>query len=157
MDWISVAIGAIDELRKILISLSAKSKSTNVHKKLIIRELRDNLKKYINVFKNKLSIDLLIDNISNIEITNAIRDDFDFDKLKKGTISEDLIKEPRNRKYIGWTATKLIDKIDEKIEELKSLKLLNNGTITNLLKTKINLMLSNQFYRMKLLARFINE
>ena len=157
MNWISAAISTIDELRNILSLLSTKSKSKNIHKKLIIRELRDNIKKYINVFKNKLSNDLLIDNISNTEIKNAIKDNFNFNKLTRGTISENLIKEPRNKKYIGWTAAKLTDKIDEKTEELKSLKQLNNGTVENLLKTRINLMLSNQFFRMKLLARFINE
>lgn len=157
MDWITTALGTIGDLTNILKLLTAKSKSTNIHKKLIIRELRDNLKKYINVFKNKLSIDLLIDCISNTEIKNGILDNFDFNKLKKGNISEDIVKEDRNRKYIDWTAEKLIDKIDEKTEELKNLKQLNKGTVANLSNTNINLMLSNQFFRMKLLAKFINE
>ena len=157
MDWISGGLGAIGEFRNILTSLTAKSKSTNVHKKLIIRELRDNLRKYESVFKNNLSVDLLIDNLDNEAVENAIQDNFDFKKLKRGEIPEKLIREPRNKKYAGWTAETLIDKIDEKIEELKNLKRLNKGTVLDLRHSNTHLMLSNLFYRMKLLARFIND
>ena len=157
MSWIAIAIGAIGELRELFGLLTAKSKTTNVHKKMIIRELRDNLKRYESVFKNRLSINALIDDISNEAIEKAINDNFNFKKLKKGYIPESIIHEPRNRKYIGWTAEAIVEKIDEKTEELKCIKRLNGGTVASLAKTNINLMLSNQFYRMKLLGRFINE
>ena len=84
------------EFRNILTALTAKSKSTNVHKKLIIRELRDNLRKYESVFKNNLSVDLLVDNLDNEAVEKAIQDNFDFKKLKKGEIPEKI--NPRTQK-----------------------------------------------------------
>jgi hypothetical protein len=64
------------------------------------------------------------------------------------------VKDERNRKYTGWDAEKLLDKIDEKIEELKILKKMNANTVSGL-KNNTGLMLSNLYYRMKLLADFI--
>ena len=43
------------------------------------------------------------------------------------------------------------------IRELKNLKRLNKGTVLDLRHSNTNLMLSNLFYRMKLMARFIND
>jgi hypothetical protein len=60
----------------------------------------------------------------------------------------------RNKKYIGWNAERLIDKIDEKIEELKNIKRMNGGSVANV-KNNLSLMLSNLYYRMKLLANLI--
>jgi hypothetical protein len=60
----------------------------------------------------------------------------------------------RNKKYIGWDADKIVDKIDEKIEELKNIKKMNGNTVEKA-KNNVGLMLSNLFFRMKLLADFI--
>jgi hypothetical protein len=65
------------------------------------------------------------------------------------------ILDERNKKYAGWTSGRLLEKIDEKIEELKTIKRLNNGTAQ--VKNNISLMLSNLYFRMKLLADFIRE
>jgi hypothetical protein len=62
----------------------------------------------------------------------------------------------RNKKYIGWTAEKLIEKIDEKIVELKLLKKMNKGSVEKV-KNNVQLMISNLYYRMKLLADFIKS
>lgn len=51
---------------------------------------------------------------------------------------------------------KLMDKIDEKIEELKNIKKMNKGTVENV-KNNISLMMSNLYYRMKLMADFIRS
>jgi hypothetical protein len=49
----------------------------------------------------------------------------------------------------------VLEKIDEKIEELKTIKRLNNGTAG--VKNNIGLMISNLYFRMKLLADFIRN
>jgi archaellum component FlaC len=49
-----------------------------------------------------------------------------------------------------------MDKIDEKIEELKNIKKMNKGTVENV-KNNISLMMSNLYYRMKLMADFIRS
>jgi len=79
---------------------------------------------------------------------------FKFRKLKAGTIEPYHVFNDRNKKYIGWDAEKLIDKIDEKIEELKNIKKMNKGSVVDA-KNNVSMMLSNLYYRMKLLADFI--
>jgi len=53
-------------------------------------------------------------------------------------------------------AERLTDKIDEKIEELKNIKKMNGNSVEKA-KNNISLMLSNLYYRMKLLADFIQS
>jgi hypothetical protein len=74
--------------------------------------------------------------------------------LKAGIIEPYHVFDDRNKKYIGWDAEKLVDKIDEKIEELKIIKKMNNGSVEKT-NNNVSLMLSNLYYRMKLLADFI--
>jgi len=50
----------------------------------------------------------------------------------------------------------LIDKIDEKIVELKNIKKMNNNTVKEV-KNNITLMMSNLYFRMKLMADFIQS
>jgi hypothetical protein len=68
---------------------------------------------------------------------------------------EDIFEE-RNKRYAGWTAEKLADKIDEKIVELKNIKKLNGGSFKNI-KNDIPQMISNLYFRMKLMADFIKS
>ena len=83
-----------------------------------------------------------------------LKNNFVFKKLKAGSIEPYHIEDERNRRYQGWNAEKLSDKIDEKIEELKNIKKMNGGSVEKV-KNDISKMLSNLFYRMKLLADFI--
>ena len=79
-----------------------------------------------------------------------------FKKLQSGKIEPSLIEDDRNKKYIGWDAEKLVDKIDEKIVELKNIKKMNNGSVKDV-KNNIPLMMSNLYFRMRLLADFIRS
>ncbi len=117
-------------------------------------ELRNNLNVFKNGFLNEVPYDTMIDLLCNDAIQQAIRVNFQFNKLKAGCIEASHIYDDRNRKYSGWTAEKLIDKIDEKIVELKNIKKMNNGSVREV-KNNISLMMSNLYYRMKLLADFI--
>jgi uncharacterized protein YllA (UPF0747 family) len=67
-----------------------------------------------------------------------------------------MIYEDRNKKYTGWTAEKLVDKIDEKIVELKNIKKMNRDSVKDV-RNNISLMMSNLYFRMKLLADFIQS
>jgi hypothetical protein len=109
-----------------------------------------------NGFINEVSYDSIIDLLSNEAVQQAVRENFPFKRLRAGTISARLIKDDRNKKYVGWTAEKLTDKIDEKIVELKNLKKMNNGTVMQV-KNNISLMMSNLYFRMKLMADFITD
>ncbi len=151
LEWLKTGMGPLKDL---LSFLNSEGKTTDVLKKQVIRELRNNLNIFHNAYLNKVSPDIMIELLSNEAIRKAIEENFKFRKLKPGRIEPYHIRDDRNKKYIGWEADKLIDKIDEKIEELKLIKKMNGGSVATV-KNNISLMLSNLYYRMKLLADFI--
>jgi len=139
-----------------LLFLYKKSKTNDVNKKQVIIELRDNLNVFKNGFINQTSYDTMIDLLSRDAIQSAIKENFSFKKLRAGTIPVSNIYEERNKKYAGWTSEKLVDKIDEKIVELKNIKKMNHNTVIDA-RNNISLMMSNLYFRMKLLADFIKS
>jgi len=153
LDWLKTGIGPLKDL---LTYLNKESKTADVQKKQLIRELKNNLNIFHNAYLNNVSPDVMIDLLSNEAIKEAIRTSFKFKKLKAGAIEARFVKDERNKKYIGWDAEKLVDKIDEKIEELKNIKKMNGNTMVKV-KNNVSLMLSNLYYRMKLLADFIKQ
>ena len=150
-EWLKTGIGPLKDL---ITFLNKESKTSDVLKKQLIRELRNNLNIFNNGYRNEVSADVIIDLLSNDAIKEAIKNNFKFRKLRGGNITFYHIFDERNRRYQGWDAEKLIDKIDEKIEELRDIKKMNGGSVAKV-KNDIPQMLSNLFYRMKLLADFI--
>jgi hypothetical protein len=153
MDWLKTGIAPLKDLVDFLYK---KSQTNDVIKKQVIMELRNNLNVFKNGYLNEVAYDTMIDLLSNESIQHAIKSNFSFKKLKGGTISPDQIYNDRNKKYSGWTAERLIDKIDEKIVELKNIKKMNNGSVKEV-RNNVTLMMSNLYYRMKLLADFIQS
>jgi hypothetical protein len=151
MEWLNTGIAPLKDL---ISFLHTQSRTNNVHKKQLIRELRNNLNVFKNGFLNNAPYDPLIDLLSNEAIKEAIKAHFSFKRLKAGVIEARLVYNDRNKKYVGWTTERLVDKIDEKIEELRNIKKLNGDTVLTV-KNNIPLMMSNLYYRMKLLADFI--
>ena len=80
---------------------------------------------------------------------------FVFNKIKKGKINAKHVFDDRNKKYIGWTGARLFDKIDEKIEELRTIKKLYPNLEDS--KRNVSVMIANLYYRMRLLADFIRQ
>lgn len=151
LDWLKTGIGPLKDL---LSFLSKEGKTNDVLKKQLIRELRNNLNIFHNAFLNEVPADVMIDMLANEMIKKGVENNFKFKKLKAGSIEPYHVFDDRNKKYIGWDAERLTDKIDEKIEELKNIKKMNGNSVVHA-KNNISLMLSNLFYRMKLLADFI--
>lgn len=151
LEWLKTGITPLKDL---LTFLNKESKTADVLKKQVIRELRNNLNIFHNAFLNEVKPDVMIEMLSNEAIKEAIRNNFKFNKLKPGSIEPYHVFDDRNKKYIGWDAEKLVEKIDEKIEELKNIKKMNGNSVEKV-KNNISLMLSNLYYRMKLLADFI--
>lgn len=152
-EWLKTGIGPLKDL---LTFLTKESKTSDIIKRQLIRELRDNLNIFQNAFLNNIKPDVMIEMLSNEAIKEAIKNNFKFKKLKSGTIQAFHARDDRNKKYIGWNAERLIDKIDEKIEDLKNIRKMNNNSVENA-KNNVSLMLSNLYYRMKLLADFIKN
>ncbi len=153
MEWLNSSLAPLKEL---LAFLYKKAKTNDVNKKQVIMELRDNLNVFKNGFFNQSPNDTMIDLLSRDAIQAAIRENFTFKKLRHGTINTAIIYDDRNKKYAGWTAEKLVDKIDEKIVELKNIKKMNNNSVKDV-RNNISLMMSNLYFRMKLLADFIKS
>lgn len=153
LEWLKTGIGPLKDL---LTFLNKEGKTNDILKKKLIRELINNLNIFHNAFLNKVSADIMIDMLSNEAIKEAMGNNFKFRKLKHRAIKPSDVKDERNKKYIGWTAEKLVDRIDEKIEELKNIKKMNGNSVKEV-RNNISLMLSNLFYRMKLLADFIRS
>ena len=151
MEWLNVGIGPLKDL---IAFLSKQSRTNDVQKKQLMMELRNNLNVFKNGFINNTPYDRMIDLLSNEAIQEAIKNNFSFKKLRKGMIEASHVFDERNKKYIGWTAEKIIDKIDEKIVEIKNIKKMNADTVKEI-KNNISLMMSNLYFRMKLLADFI--
>lgn len=151
LEWLKTGISPLKDL---IDFLYRKSQTNDVQKKQVIMELRNNLNVFKNGFMNEVPYDTMIDMLSNDAIQQAIKTNFAFNKLRAGTIQPYHVYDDRNKKYLGWTVDKLMDKIDEKIVELKNIKKMNNGTVKEV-KNNMSLMMSNLYYRMKLLADFI--
>jgi hypothetical protein len=151
LEWLKTGIGP---LKDILTFLNKEGKTNDILKRQVLRELRNNLNIFHNAYLNEVSPDIMIDMLANSAINEAMNANFKFRKLKAGTIEPYHVFNDRNKKYIGWDAEKLIDKIDEKIEELKNIKKMNKGSVVDA-KNNVSMMLSNLYYRMKLLADFI--
>lgn len=152
-EWFKTALGPLKDL---VAFLNTEAKTHDIHKKQVIRELRNNLNIFHNGFLNQVSQDVLIDLLQNDCYKEALKNNFKFKKLKPGKIEPYHILDERNRRYQGWDAERMMDKIDEKIEELKNIKKMHNGSVSSV-KNNISLMLSNLFFRMKLLADFIQS
>jgi hypothetical protein len=152
-EWLKTGIGPLKDL---ITFLNKEGKTSDILKKQVIRELRNNLNIFHNAYLNQVPADVMIDMLGNEAIKEGIKNNFKFRKLKAGRIEPYHVFDDRNRKYAGWDSEKLIDKIDEKIEEVKNIKKMNGGTVEKV-NNNISLMLSNIYYRMKLLADFIQS
>ena len=95
-EWLKTGIGPLKDL---VTFLNKESKTSDIIKKQVIRELRNNLNIFHNGFINNISQDTLIDMLANDMIKEAIKNNFKFKKLKPGRIEPYHIYEERNKKY----------------------------------------------------------
>ena len=80
LDWLKSGIAPLDNL---ISFLHKQSKTSDVLKKQVLMELRNNLNIFKNGFLNEVSADKIIDLLSNDAIQEAIKQNFAFKKLKK--------------------------------------------------------------------------
>jgi hypothetical protein len=153
MEWLSPGI---TQLNGLISFLHKKSKTSDVLKKHIIIELRDNLNVFQNAFINNSPYENLVDLLGNKAFQAAIENNFSFNKLSKKAIQATQVLDERNKRYIGWSLEKLADKIDEKTVELRNIKKLNGGSFTNV-RNDIPQMVRNLYFRMKLMADLIKS
>ena len=77
---------SIDLLNELIPFLSEKARNSGKQKKLVIRELRDNLNTLKNGYKHDLGPDAIVDALSNVAYRNALDENFDFNKIRRGEL-----------------------------------------------------------------------
>ena len=145
----------IESLKEVIMALTKKSRTKNIQKQQLIREIRNNLKILNHRGKREVNVSALIESLSNQAISEAYKSGFNFNKLSKGEIPKKIIYNPRCSKYTGWDCKKMIRGIDAKISELKQLPVLYKDFETA--NINITLRLSNLYHQLTLLAIFIKE
>lgn len=103
--------------------LTQKSKSKNKNKRLLLRELRDNMKRLELREKRGVNHELLISHLQNEQLEESMNNGFDLNSLAKGTfVDKEIVNmSPHFQKYLGWDCEKLMLGIDGKIVALKEL------------------------------------
>jgi hypothetical protein len=152
-DWLSSIKGIAD----IVASLGAIIKNNRAKKDLLLRELKINIKAFETAQKSKrIDYDKLLELLKNEKIQKARESHYTFSIIKKGNIDLKHVKDDRNKRYLGKNCEWLFKNIDEKIEDLRNQKQYH-GSLKEIEKHSIALQFSNLFYKMKLLAEFIND
>jgi hypothetical protein len=84
--------------------LSTKANNAAGHKKLILRELRDNIKLLERRDIDNINIANLIKGLSNKEIVEGLRDNYNLDKLtrKSKVVHPDMIFRDYEKDYVNW-------------------------------------------------------
>ena len=152
-EWLS----SITNISGILANLNSLIKSNRATKDLVLRELKLNIKAFETAQKTiAIDYDALLSLLQNEQIKKARENRFVFTTIKKGSIKKSHIRDSRNKRYIGKNCDWLFKNIDEKIEDLRQQKTYHKS-LNTIEKSNIALQFSNLFYKLKLLAEFINS
>lgn len=103
--------------------LSQKSKSRNATKRMLLREIRNNIKRLEHRNRKGVNRHILIQKLENTSLIAALDQDFSFNKLCPGQkVNPAMLTQfAPAEKYAGWDANRLMNSIDEKIVQLKEL------------------------------------
>lgn len=151
-DWIAI----IKTIPDLVTGLGGIIKNNKATKDALIRELKLNIKAFNTAGKTKkVNYDKLLELLQNETIKTARKERFTFNSVKYGKIELNDIRDERNQRYKGKDCNWLFKNIDEKIEDLRIQKEYH-GSLNNLENSNIALQFSNLFYKLKLLAEYIN-
>ncbi len=134
--------------------LTDKSKSKSSAGKLLLREIRDNLKRLEHRNRKGVNRSKLIEMLSNEQYLKAVSANFNIRRLAKGNrIDSKVIRDiPSARKYLDWDLDQLLNSIDGKIVGLKELP----GLYDSLETAPVNLTSRlNNLYILHVLAGYL--
>lgn len=119
------------------------------HKRKILLELQRNIKLIFSYGRYDLPIDEVIAGLQTTNMEAALESDYNFDKLKRGPVTEQVAgEEPQYQQYIGWTTEGLFSNIYVKITDLQTIikmdphneKIRKRVRLINILKLMLLLM-----------------
>lgn len=137
--------------------LTLKAQNKNATKKLLLREIRDNLK--LLEHRNKTGVDrfAIIIKLNNSSLLKAISENYNFKNLakKQRITKETFLRLPKAKKYHNWDAEGLLNSIDEKIVAIKNLP----DLYPNLENAPVNLTLrlDNLYLQLILISYLVRE
>lgn len=151
LEWIAI----FKELPKLIKDLTGIINNSRTVKKLLLSELKMNLRQFENANKIKLNYDELVKILSNEKILEAKKVGYTFNLIKIGRIKRKHIKDKRNNRYLDKDCKWLFESISDKIDELKQLQSQRN--LKDIKELNIGRQMSNLLYKMKLLTNFVNS
>ena len=100
--------------------LSSKARNSSGHKRLILRELRENIRWLDKRDIVNIEIPNLLRGLDNAEIVAAIRDNYNLNRLarRNRVVSPDMTFRDYEKSYINDKIGDIIDNIDERIADL---------------------------------------
>ena len=153
-DYVQTGLNTIKDL---FTWLSDRSKSKDVIKNNLLREIRDNLKMLEHRDKEGVNLKALIEGLNASAIADAYVNNYKFDELSEGKkqLEQQLVFNKRLEKYIGWDAGRFIYSIEGKIKDLKNIP----NLYADISKSPLNITvrLDNLYYQLLLLAIFISS
>ena len=92
------------------------------HKRKILLELQRNIELIFSYGRYDLPIDEVIAGLQTTNMEAALESGYNFDKLKKGPVTEQVAgEEPQYQQYIGWTPEDFFSNIYVKIKDLQTI------------------------------------
>jgi hypothetical protein len=144
----------IEGVKELISFLTSRSKSRDVVKNALLREIRDNLQLLQHRDNNGVHIKGIIENLTTSAIEQAFAENFKFELLSGSiNVSEMDIVADRQKRYLGWNAHRLISSIEGKIRELKRLPLIYSGVDDSAIN--IPSRLDNLYFQLLLLSTLI--
>jgi hypothetical protein len=103
--------------------LSARANGSKGHQKLIVRELRNNILLLDKRDVGNVDIKHLIDRLSNKEIVDGIRENYNLNRLSMlwSVVHPTMVFRPYDKDYVNWKMSRVMESIDEKIEDLQQI------------------------------------
>lgn len=134
--------------------LTDKARSKNSLSKLVIREIRDNIKRLEHRNKEGVNREKLIEMLSNERYLDAVSSGYNFNRLcGNQDVDAELIKTlPSAKKYQGWKMEQILNSIDEKIVSLRELPSLYSSLEASGLNITARL---NNLYLLLVLAGYL--
>lgn len=150
-DFIAQGLGGIKDL---ITFLTSRSKSRDIVKNALLRELRDNLQLLQHRDNSGASMMAIVSNLSSTAIENAFSENFKFELLASGkkVVLADIVTD-RQKRYLGWNEKRLITSIEGKIRELKRLP--DIYTSSDISAINLPVRLDNLYFQLLLLSTLI--
>ncbi len=137
--------------------LTQKSRIKNTNKRLILREVRNNIKRLEHRNTKGVNRNAIIEKLENTGYIKALEQGFLLNKVApRVKIDDDVISYfPPAKKYKGWNVSQLLSSADEKMTALKEL----HYFFSDQKEAKINLTsrLNNLYYILILITFLIKK